>query len=83
MEDRIREILSKVARLQSSVSDLGPDDDLYAVGLSSLASVNVMLAIEEEFDVEFPDELLTRRSFQSISSLTSVVMGLSSSPVSP
>lgn len=83
MEDRIREILSKVARLQLSVSDLGPDDDLYAVGLSSLASVNVMLAIEEEFDVEFPDELLTRRSFQSISSLTSVVMGLSSSPVSP
>lgn len=82
MEDRIREILSKVARLPVMVGAIGSDDDLYAAGLSSLASVNVMLAIEEAFDVEFPDQLLTRRSFQSISSLTAVVMGLVSSPVS-
>ena len=38
--------------------------------------------IEEEFGVEFPDRLLTRRSFQSVSSLTDVVEGLRSSAVS-
>jgi acyl carrier protein len=28
-----------------------------------------MLALEEEFDVEFPDEMLTREAFDSISSI--------------
>ena len=73
MEDRLRDIISKFGRLPVDVQTLGPHDDLYEAGLSSLASVNLMLAIEEAFDVEFPDELLTRRSFQSISSLLSVV----------
>lgn len=82
MEDRIRDILSKIGRLPVPIEDIGSDDDLYGAGLSSLASVNVMLAIEEAFDVEFPDHLLTRRSFQTISSLTGVVMSLKSSAVS-
>ena len=34
--------------------------DLYAAGMTSHASVNVMLALEDAFDIEFPDELLTK-----------------------
>ena len=82
MEDRIREILGKFGRFSVDVRTIGVHDDLYDAGLSSLATVNVMLAIEEEFGVEFPDRLLTRRSFQSVSSLTDVVDGLRSSAVS-
>ncbi|NPD65150.1 acyl carrier protein [Lichenicola cladoniae] len=82
MENRIRDILSKVGRLPVPVGGIGIDDDLYDAGLSSLASVNVMLAIEQAFDIEFPDQLLTRRSFQTIRSLTGVVDALKSSAVS-
>ena len=82
MEDRIRDILGKFGRFSVDVRTIGVEDDLYDAGLSSLATVNVMLAIEEEFGVEFPDRLLTRRSFQSVSSLTDVVEGLRSSAVS-
>ena len=81
MEDRIREILGKFGRFSVDVRSIGAEDDLYDAGLSSLATVNVMLAIEEEFGVEFPDRLLTRRSFQSVSALTDVVAGLRSSAV--
>ncbi len=82
MEDRIREILAKFGRFSVDMRSIGAEADLYNAGLSSLATVNVMLAIEEEFGVEFPDRLLTRRSFQSVSSLTEVVEGLRSSAVS-
>ncbi|MGV9480984.1 acyl carrier protein, partial [Gordonia aichiensis] len=48
-------------------------DDLFAVGLTSHASVNVMLALEDEFDIEFPDEALKRATFSSIQSMAEVV----------
>ena len=76
MEDRIRDILAKCGRLSVPAEGLGAEDNLYDAGLSSLATVNVMLAIEEAFDVEFPDRLLTRRSFESIASLAAIVDGL-------
>jgi acyl carrier protein len=52
------------------------DDDLYEVGLTSLTSVNIMLAIEDEFDIEFPDSRLRRQTFDSIQSLVDVVKEL-------
>ncbi len=82
MEDRLRDIIAKFGRLPVAVDTLAPDDDLYEAGLSSLASVNLMLAVEEAFDVEFPDHLLTRRSFRSISSLSNVISSLRSAAVS-
>ena len=82
MEDRLRDIIAKFGRLPIAIDTLASDDDLYEAGLSSLASVNLMLAVEDAFDIEFPDHLLTRRTFQSISSLSSVVSGLKSATVS-
>ena len=48
---------------------LWDDDDLYQRGLASHASVNVMLALEDAFDVEFPDSLLRRDTFRSVASM--------------
>jgi acyl carrier protein len=50
--------------------------DLYELGLTSHASVNVMLALEDAFGVEFPDEVLKKSTFASISSIERVVDGL-------
>ena len=38
--------------------------------MSSHASVNVMLALEDEFDVEFPERFLKRTTFESIENLS-------------
>ena len=48
---------------------LADDADLYAAGLSSHATVNLMLALEEAFDVELPDRLLKRKTFSSINAI--------------
>jgi len=69
MNDTIRTLLKKHAGLPVNVDDLADGADLYAAGLSSFASVQVMLALEENFDIEFPDSLLNRKSFQSIEAI--------------
>lgn len=76
MKQTIREILGKHGGLPVPIDTLADDADLYAAGLSSFASVQVMLGIEDAFDVEFPDNLLNRKSFQSIDAITRAVSGL-------
>lgn len=65
----IRTILDQHGRLARPAARLDADEDLYQSGLSSHASVNVMLGLEEAFNFEFPDELLTRATFESIASI--------------
>jgi acyl carrier protein len=69
MNNTIRNLLKKHAGLPVNVDDLADGADLYAAGLSSFASVQLMLALEENFDIEFPDSLLNRKSFQSIDAI--------------
>jgi acyl carrier protein len=72
----IREILAQHGRLSVDVATLADDSDLYGAGLTSLATVNVMLALENHFDVEFPDALLSRKTFASIESIAEAVARL-------
>ncbi|MGF9566213.1 acyl carrier protein [Neorhizobium sp. JUb45] len=73
MNETIRELLGRVGGLPVAVTDITDEADLYAAGLSSFASVQVMLAIEEAFDIEFPDSLLNRKSFASIAAIEATV----------
>ena len=75
-ENAVREVLSDHARLPVAVQTLRPGDDLFQAGMSSHASVNVMLALEDRFDIEFPDAMLKRSAFESIEAITDAVGGL-------
>lgn len=68
-EATIRAVLRDHGRLKQDVSALDAGADLYQSGMTSHASVNVMLALEGAFDVEFPDHMLKRNVFSSISSI--------------
>ena len=75
--EQIRHILKEHGRLSSDTDTLRYDSDLYQAGMTSHASVNVMLALEGEFDVEFPDHMLKRGVFGSISSIRAAIDELS------
>lgn len=70
---KVREILTSHGRLSTSVDQLTDESDLYNAGLTSLATVGVMLTLEEEFDIEIPDNLLGRKTFESINSIVQVI----------
>jgi len=76
MEEQLRVILDEVGGLAAPIGDIATDQDLFAAGLTSFATVSVMLAIEEEFAVEFPDSLLKRDTFRSIAALLAVIAAL-------
>jgi acyl carrier protein len=73
MTEKIRSILKNHARLGKDAETLPEDADLYQAGMTSHASVNVMLALEGEFDLEFPDHMLKRSVFESIAAIRSAI----------
>jgi acyl carrier protein len=66
-------VLTDHARLKADAGSLDDHADLYQLGLTSHASVNVMLALEDSFDVEFPNQLLRKSTFQSIGSISAAL----------
>ena len=72
-QDDVRKILTDHGRLGTPAASLDPGADLYESGMTSHASVNVMLALEDHFDVEFPDEMLRPSVFASIAAIAAAV----------
>jgi len=79
MSDKIRQVIQEHGRLAVDVQTLGDQADLYQAGLTSHASVSLMLALETAFDVEFPDSMLKRSVFQSVSSIREALQQLGKS----
>lgn len=73
MNEKIRRIIQDHGRLTKDAGVLAEDADLYQAGMTSHASVNVMLALESEFDVEFPDNMLKRSVFESMASIRTAI----------
>ena len=73
MIEQIRKILRDHGRLSKDADTLPETADLYQAGMTSHASVNVMLGLEDAFDVEFPDEMLTREVFESVGAIANAV----------
>ncbi|MGW3411379.1 phosphopantetheine-binding protein [Streptomyces sp. NPDC000888] len=70
----IRSVLESQTSI--AVEELGPDDNLWSAGLTSLESVRAMMAIEDELRLEFPPSLLSRATFESLSSIEQAVVAV-------
>ena len=76
MQNQIREVLAAHGRMAVDPHEVDDKADLYELGLTSHASVDVMLALEDEFDIEFPEEVLKKSTFASVHNIAQVVEGL-------
>lgn len=74
--ESVRVILKEHGRLPADADKLSTDANLFQAGMTSHASVNLMLAIEDAFDIEFPDAMLKRSTFESIASICEAVESL-------
>jgi len=67
--DDIRAILREHGHLAIDVASLTDESNLYDAGLTSHAGVSLMLALEERFDIEFPERMLRRGAFASVAAI--------------
>lgn len=70
--DAVIEVVLKHARLPAG-AQVTATTDLYAAGLTSLTTVHLMLALEERFEVEFPDRMLGRKTFETPQAIADAV----------
>lgn len=73
LSDRIRAVINEHAHLSVDALTLDAHADLFRAGLSSHSSMELMLAVEDAFDIEFPDAMLKRELVQSIAALEAAV----------
>ena len=72
----IRRLIKEQAKIPATTSELADSDDLYDHGMTSHSSVMLMLGLENEFGVEFPDTMLTRDVFSSVNAIESAIRRL-------
>ena len=72
-KEKIRQVLKENGKFTVDIDSIADDADLYEAGMTSHASVNVMLALEDAFDIEFPDRMLKRSVFESINAIHAAI----------
>ena len=55
---------------------VGPDANLWESGLASMDIVNLMLAVEEAFDIQLPEAQMTPDNFRTVRAIEALVSGL-------
>ena len=73
MDETIRAILAEHGRLSTDAAQLDDNTDLYGVGLTSHATVTVMLALEDAFEIEVPDTMLRKATFQTVGAMRAMI----------
>ena len=71
--ERLTALVHQLLAKRSIVRPIGHNDDLTESGLSSLDMVNLMLAVEGEFDVKIPDRDMTPTNFRTITRIDALV----------
>jgi len=60
----------------NSVGQVDVDSDLAELGLDSMSAMNLLLDMEDEFDVQFPEEYLTAEVFSTLATLATAILVL-------
>jgi acyl carrier protein len=70
---RITEIVQALLAKRPGRVLKSPDQTLTEAGLTSLDMVNLMLAIEDAFDIEIPQRRMTPANFRTVAAIENLV----------
>ena len=73
IETRLLDLLRPFLRLLPSDQTRAMDAELGKLGLDSLQSIDLLMALEQEFEVQIPDEKITVESFATPAHLLALV----------
>jgi acyl carrier protein len=69
VRDQIRQVIDESAHLGIDISAIDDQTDLFEAGMTSHASVNLMLGLEEAFGIEFPESMLRKSTFATVQAI--------------
>jgi acyl carrier protein len=78
VNERVTALVRALFAKRSIDRSVGRNDDLGESGLSSLDLVNLMLAVEAEFDLNIPEQEMRPANFRSIARIEMLVGALRS-----
>ena len=71
--ERITAIATRLLAKRGVTTIPGSDENLRDAGLTSLEMVNLMLAVEAEFDIEIPQNAMTPENFDTVRAVEALV----------
>jgi acyl carrier protein len=74
--DRIATLVRAILEKRGATRPVGRDDALTDCGISSLDMVNLMLAVETEFNLKIPDRDMTPTNFRTIARIEALIAKL-------
>lgn len=69
----VRRLVAGSGRVSVDLAKLGDHDDLFEAGMSSFAAVHLMLALEHRFAVHFPEPMIERRTFATLTAIHAAI----------
>ncbi|PEL51563.1 acyl carrier protein [Bacillus wiedmannii] len=73
IESKLREIMSKTVELEVSIYNVEKEKNLFSIGMDSMDCIKVIVAIENEFQIEFDDGDIVEH-FESLQSISKYVV---------
>jgi hypothetical protein len=76
MIETVRQLIDEKGNLTVAARDLARNADLYRAGLTPFTAIQVMLALENECAIEFPEWMLNRKSMSSVDAILACLRDL-------
>jgi acyl carrier protein len=80
-EDKIANVVHQLLKDRAADKPFDLQDNLLSVGLTSLDMTNLVLSIEGEFSIRFPDRVITPANFRSVATIGRLLRDLMTSSV--
>jgi acyl carrier protein len=74
IQGRILALVTAILEQNAITAEVHPESRLVDVGLTSMDMVNLMLAVEAEFDFTLPQSVITPENFQSVETLERMIV---------
>ncbi len=71
IQEKILEIINDT--IENGVSKNQVDDDLSQLGMDSLKFISIVVTLEENFDIEVPDEYLLMTEMNTVRKMVKIV----------
>ena len=75
IEHRVKQVIIRTLSLEVEAEEIDNEDELFGggLGINSMATIEIIVGLEEEFGIEVPDEELRVELFDSVQTMADYV----------